>query len=81
MKALLRAGSGPDKNTRNSFTGCTPLHLCIAGGKETAAKMLIMAGADMNIFDRKDDAPLHLAIEGGHVGTAQSLVSMEPVKM
>lgn len=72
--ALLQAEAGSDNNTKNQFAGCSPLHICIAGGKEAAAKKLIMAGADVNVLDRKDDAPLHMAIEGGLMDTAQTLV-------
>ncbi|CAN0236128.1 unnamed protein product [Ectocarpus sp. 4 AP-2014] len=52
----------------------TPLDLAVVGGKEAAAKALIMTGANVNTLDSTNDGPLHLAIKGGHVGIAKDLV-------
>ena len=74
ITALIRAGAGADKNARTPGTGRTPLHLAILGGREAAAKALIMVRADPNVVDEKGDAPLHLAIERGDVGLAENLL-------
>eukprot|EP00752_Nemacystus_decipiens_P009765 g8721.t1 len=75
VTALIRAGSGADKNVTTALHRRTPLHVAILGGKEAAAKALIMAKADPNIHDDIcADPPLHLAITGGHAGLAQDLL-------
>lgn len=73
IRALIRAGAGVDKDAKNDI-GRTPLHVAVAGGKEAAAKALVMAGADVNTRDANKDAPLHLAIEGSHGGLADTLL-------
>ncbi|CAM9785729.1 unnamed protein product [Ectocarpus fasciculatus] len=71
---LRRAGAGGDMKAKALDTGRTPLNLAVFGGKEAAAKALIMAGADVNVLDVANDGPLHLAIKGGHVGIAKDLL-------
>lgn len=74
ITTLIRTGAGADKNTRAPITGRTPLHVAILGGKQAAAKALIMAGANANIVDDNGDSPLHLAIERGRAGLAENLL-------
>ncbi|MFV0948589.1 AAA family ATPase [Wolbachia endosymbiont of Nasonia giraulti] len=46
----------------------TLLHVAARGGFENAAKVLVVAGADVNKKDsRREKIPLHLAAENGHV--------------
>ncbi|CAM9677623.1 unnamed protein product [Ectocarpus fasciculatus] len=71
---LSTAGAGGDINAKSLAYGHTPLDLAVIGGKEAAAKALIMAGADVNVLDTANDGPLHLAIKGGHVGMAEDLL-------
>ncbi|CAN0048771.1 unnamed protein product [Ectocarpus fasciculatus] len=68
------AGAGGDINAKTLDIGHTPLDLAVIGGKEAAAKALIMAGADVNVLNATNDRPLHLAIKGGHVGMAENLL-------
>ncbi|CBN79339.1 F-box domain and ankyrin repeat protein [Ectocarpus siliculosus] len=71
---LRNAGAGEDMKAKALDTGHTPLDLAVIGGKEAAAKALIMAGANVNMLDATNDGPLHLAITGGHVGIAKDLL-------
>ncbi|CBJ48769.1 ankyrin repeat domain protein [Ectocarpus siliculosus] len=71
---LRRAGAGGDMKAKTLDTGHTPLDLAVVGGKAAAAEALIMAGADVNVLDSKNDGPLHLAIKGGHVRIAKDLL-------
>ncbi|CAB1104401.1 unnamed protein product [Ectocarpus sp. CCAP 1310/34] len=66
---LRRAGAGGDMKAKTLDTGHTPLDLAVVGGNEAAAEALIMAGADMNVLDVKNDGLLHLTITGGHAGS------------
>ncbi|CAN0377392.1 unnamed protein product, partial [Hapterophycus canaliculatus] len=74
MTALIRSGGSGDFNVGTIHRGRTPLHLAARGGKATVAKALMLAGADVNILDKKNDGPLHLAIENDHVGIAEYLL-------
>ena len=75
VTALMRAGGARgDMNAKTIIGGHTPLHLAVFGGKEAAAKAMILAGADVNIRNDNNDAPLPLAIEGGHAGIVENLL-------
>ncbi|CAN0106962.1 unnamed protein product, partial [Ectocarpus fasciculatus] len=71
---LLKAGAGGDINAKSHDYGRTPLDLAVIGGKEAAAKALIMAGGDVNARDGVVDGALSFAIEGGHVRIAKDLL-------
>ncbi|CAM9169936.1 unnamed protein product [Ectocarpus sp. 8 AP-2014] len=74
ITSLRRAGAWGDMKEKSLDTGHTPLDVAVIGGKEAAAKALIMAGADVNTLDATNDGPLHLAIKGGHPGIAEDLL-------
>ncbi|CAM9242574.1 unnamed protein product, partial [Ectocarpus sp. 8 AP-2014] len=73
ITSLRRAGVGEDIKVK-ALHWHTPLDLAVIGGKQAAAKALIMAGADVNARDSTNDDPLHLAIKGGQVGIAKDLL-------
>ena len=74
MSALITVGAKSDINTTAPANGRTPLHVAARGGKVAAAKMLMMAGADVNIVDANNEGPLHLAVMAGHTGVAENLL-------
>ncbi|CAM9473316.1 unnamed protein product [Ascophyllum nodosum] len=61
VSALLDAGSKPDINTKTKGTHCTPLHRAARGGHADAARILLMAGANVDSLDIGQCTPLHLA--------------------
>lgn len=46
--------------------GFSPLHWACREGKSSVVDMLIMRGARINVMNRGDDTPLHLAASHGH---------------
>lgn len=46
--------------------GFSPLHWACREGKNGVVDMLIMRGARINVMNRGDDTPLHLAASHGH---------------
>ncbi|CAM9872901.1 unnamed protein product [Scytosiphon promiscuus] len=74
MEALMVAGSQADVSTSAGRLQRTPLHVAALHGKVAAAKTLLLAGANRNSLDVKDDTPLHLAIVGGHAEVAEDLL-------
>lgn len=59
LAALLARGGDPD--SRNTVTGAPPLSRAILGQHLAQVRMLLRAGADPNLVDHNDDAPLHVA--------------------
>ncbi|CAM9326445.1 unnamed protein product [Ectocarpus fasciculatus] len=74
VSMLMRAGAGKDINGQAPRSGLTPLHLAVMGGMLAAAKVLMLAGADVNKIDAEGVAPLHLALRHGHAELAQVLL-------
>ncbi|CAM9728129.1 unnamed protein product [Scytosiphon promiscuus] len=74
VSALIRAGARMDVHSRADVLKRTPLHLAVGDGRVAAAKVLMMAGADVNRLDAKNYGPLHLAIMQGHAGLADDLL-------
>ncbi|CAN0152190.1 unnamed protein product [Ectocarpus sp. 6 AP-2014] len=62
VTAFIRAGAGDDMEAKTPGTGGTPLHVAVIRGQEAAARVLVLAGADVNAVDHNTDTPLHLAI-------------------
>lgn len=59
LRAVLARGGDPD--VRNRVTGATPLVAALQGGNLAQLGLLLDAGADPNLADLNDDAPLHTA--------------------
>uniref|UniRef100_A0A8C5UQN7 Scaffold protein ILK n=1 Tax=Microcebus murinus TaxID=30608 RepID=A0A8C5UQN7_MICMU len=58
-------------NTENDLNqgddhGFSPLHWACREGRSAVVEMLIMRGARINVMNRGDDTPLHLAASHGH---------------
>jgi ankyrin repeat protein len=52
----------------------TPLHLAIYSHFSKIVRMLIDAGADLNVQDKHGDTPLHVAARFGEIEIAQMLI-------
>ncbi|CAM9233026.1 unnamed protein product [Ectocarpus sp. 12 AP-2014] len=79
VTALIRAGAGEDMEATTLGTGGTPLHVAVANGKEAAARVLMLAGADVNAVDRKNDTPLHTAVGNIMYGSRTTFCSVGPI--
>ena len=55
------AAAGTDLNANEDFGGNTPLHLAAIFGQFDAAKLLILAGANLNSQNNMGGTPLHMA--------------------
>lgn len=51
---------------RSDDHGFSPLHWACREGRSSVVDMLIMRGARINVMNRGDDTPLHLASSHGH---------------
>ncbi|XP_071793630.1 fibronectin type 3 and ankyrin repeat domains 1 protein-like [Asterias amurensis] len=75
--ALIQSmvADGASVNERDSGSGWTPLLRCAAmGGDPNVAKVLMNAGAEVNIKDKDGKTPLMIACLNGHVTLVQALV-------
>jgi len=61
VEKLLAMGADP--NAVIDQYGNTPLHLCVNQIDYTATKILLNAGANVNLTDKEGSTPLHLACE------------------
>lgn len=74
-EVLLAHGADPNKPSANEMN-VTPLHSAVADGGNTAiAKMLIAAGADVNVTQRHGWTPLHGAAASGAVEIVRLLLA------
>ena len=72
---LIAHGADPSKPSENEMK-VTPLHSAVAGGGNTAvAKMLIGAGAAVNVAQRHGWTPLHGAADSGDVEIVRLLLA------
>lgn len=55
--------------------GFSPLHWACREGRSSVVDMLIMRGARINVMNRGDDTPLHLAASHGHRDIVGKVVS------
>lgn len=69
---LERSDRGVD--TRDASSGATPLCSAVFIGQTEIVKMLIDAGADVNLPDRNLSTPLHIAVFMGHAEEAEILL-------
>lgn len=68
MRRALKMGADPNMSSvhQNDGNGCTALRTAAIFGEYDAAKLLIDAGADVNMKDIVGKTPLDYAIENGH---------------
>lgn len=64
---------GLDINQRNESEQRTPLHEAASGGYLEIATLLVDHGAKVNLLDRHDQTPLHVAAKNGHAGMVKYL--------
>lgn len=60
-------------NLRNDY-GHTALHLAVMSTNAVITRMLVLAGADVGIRDRRGETPLHKATAAGNVKCIQALL-------
>lgn len=77
VSSLLAAGGSKEMDVVSGSKGMTALHRAIAGGHVDAARVLMLAGADVNLLDYHHGSPLHYAIEGGHLQLAEDMGIVE----
>lgn len=59
--------------SRRDDHGFSPLHWACREGRSNVVDMLIMRGARINVMNRGDDTPLHLAASHGHRDIVQKV--------
>lgn len=59
--------------------GFSPLHWACREGRSAVVEMLIMRGARINVMNRGDDTPLHLAASHGHRDIVQKVCMITSV--
>ena len=74
VSAVLEAGGLEELNTVSGDQDMTALHHAIAGGHVGAARVLMLAGADVGSRDARDRSALHYAAEGGHLKLAEYVI-------
>ncbi len=72
--------AGTDLNTRDQFSGSTPLNTAAVFGKTQIAKELIDAGADFSIKNNDGSTPLHTAAFFGRIEIVQMLIDAKADK-
>lgn len=60
---------------RRDDHGFSPLHWACREGRSNVVDMLIMRGARINVMNRGDDTPLHLAASHGHRDIVQKVLA------
>jgi len=66
IRTLLLAGSDPNIPSRNGFN-VYPIHSAVASNYTMIAKMLLEAGADINVVQKSGATPLHSAAHNGNI--------------
>ncbi len=64
-----------EPNVRSPLSGETPLHIVAVWGDVESAKVLLDAGADIDVLGEDDHTPLHEAIGQGHIEMVRLLIS------
>lgn len=77
VPALLEAGGLEELDEVSGDRKMTALHHALAGDHTDVARVLMLAGADVSLFDSDDRSALHYAIGRGHLQIAgDSVVAM-----
>jgi len=66
IRTLLLAGADPNIPSRNGFN-VYPIHSAVASNYTMIAKMLLEAGADINVVQKSGATPLHSAAHNGNI--------------
>lgn len=66
VRILLRNGANPNSSSQNGYQ-VFPIHSALSNGQNTIAKMLIEAGAEVNVLQSSRVSPLHLAAQQGNI--------------
>lgn len=66
VRFLLATGADPNLQSQNGYS-VYPLHAAISSGYDGIAKMLVEAGAEVNVFQASRITPLHLASQHGNI--------------
>jgi len=65
-RLLLLKGADPNVSSRNGYN-VYPIHSAVAANYDMIAKMLIEAGANVNVVQMSGDTPLHSAAQNGNI--------------
>ena len=66
VRILLRNGANPNSSSQNGYQ-VFPIHSALSNGQNKIAKMLIEAGAEVNVLQSSRISPLHLAAQQGNI--------------
>ncbi|WP_433896576.1 ankyrin repeat domain-containing protein [Sphingobacterium mizutaii] len=66
VRILLRNGANPNSSSQNGYQ-VFPIHSALSNGQNNIAKMLIEAGAEVNVLQSSKISPLHLAAQQGNI--------------
>ena len=66
VRFLLRQGADPNIHSQNGYN-VYPLHASVGSGFDGISKMLIEAGAEVNVLQTSRISPLHLAAQTGNI--------------
>jgi ankyrin repeat protein len=65
-RLLLLKGADPNVSSKNGYN-VYPIHSAVAANYDMIAKMLIEAGANVNVVQMSGDTPLHSAAQNGNI--------------
>lgn len=66
VRYLLSKGADPNIQSQNGYN-VYPIHTAIGSGFDGIAKMLVEAGAEVNVLQALRTSPLHLASQNGNI--------------
>lgn len=66
IRILLRNGANPNAPSQNGYM-VYPIHAALSNQHDMIAKMLIEAGAEVNVLQQSRISPLHLAAQQGNI--------------
>ena len=66
VRFLLEKGADPNTHSQNGYN-VYPLHAAVGSGFDGISKMLIEAGAEVNVLQTSRTTPLHLAAQTGNI--------------